>query len=111
MDLTKELLDNEIASVSAKLSEVTASANKIAGALSVLQDLRKYMDKAEEVEIGGEKVELNAPTQDNTKISDENLAIQEAVDAKEALSLQQVAELVAGPGATAEEPVAIEEKD
>ncbi len=61
--------------------------------LVVLQDLRKYLDQEEE--------------QPRGDISPENAEIQareEMRQAKEAMSMQEFAELVAGPGATADEP-------
>lgn len=95
MQITKELLDTEIAQMQAQLKEVEASANKLAGAVITLQDLRRYMDKEE--------------PPDTTTISEENAAIQARDEAAMALSLQEFAELVAGPGAVAEEPVAIDD--
>lgn len=87
MQVTTERLQAEMVGLEARLKETEASANKIAGAILMLKDVMAFLELPE--------------AQDNTKISAENAKIQ-ARD--EAVSLQQVAEIVAGPGATADEP-------
>ena len=100
MQITKELLDGEIVTLQFRLKDQEASANKLAGALVVLQDLRRYLDREEEKE----KAEVEAQVEASRNfISEENAAIQKR-DEEQALSMQEFAEIVAGPGATAEEP-------
>lgn len=93
MKITTELLDNEIATMKARLEQAKASVGQLTGALSVLEDLRKFQAQPE--------------PQPKTEISEANAAIQERDQAvADAYSLQEVAEIVAGPGATAEiEPI------
>lgn len=94
MQITKELMDNEIALMQARLKETEASVNKLTGALVTLQDFRAYLDREEPV------AAVNVPS---TEISPENAEIQ-ARDEHRAISIQELAEMVAGPGAIAEEP-------
>jgi len=98
VQITKELLDNEIATLQFRIKETEASVNKFAGALVVLQDLRRYLDRDEEKE----KAEVEAQAEAARDfISEENAAIQKR-DEEQALSMKQFAEIVAGPDATAE---------
>jgi hypothetical protein len=95
MQITKELLDQEITNMEARHEQAKAQANQLAGAVVVLKDLRNYLDREE------------PKAEDKTEISAENKAIQ---DREEARSLAEVAEDVAGPGAVAEEPEPIKTK-
>lgn len=104
MQITKELMDSEIQGMENRLAQAKASVSEIAGAITVLRQLRDYMEKPE-------------PNPDF--ISEENAAIQERdqkrvklmEDAElEALEMSEIAELVAGPGAVADEPEPLEKE-
>lgn len=88
MQVNKELLDKEIEGMKAQIEQIKASAAQAAGALAVLQGLRSYLDqeepKAEEALVGDPIVEI--PEDLKTKISDENKAIQDAVDKRRAVA-------------------------
>ncbi len=106
MQITKELLDGEIVTLQFRLKDQEASANKLAGALVVLQDLRRYLDREEEKEKADAEAAAKAIAEAEAAknyISEENAAIQKR-DEDRALSMKQLAEIVAGPGAVAEEP-------
>lgn len=99
MDITKELLDQNISTMRGRFDEAVASANKIAGAIAILEDLRKFSD-------------VEPP--DPTVISDENAAIQNNVETKireaegkDAIPLQDFAEALAGAGAEVGEVEAV----
>lgn len=119
MQISKELLQNELDQMQARHNEVLASVNKLTGAMLVLKDLLKYLE-AEEVR---EEIEAKEPRQDISKENEQIQARDEAMQAyiqqandpqppahlfqdadEEALTMQEVAEMVAGPGATYEEP-------
>lgn len=101
MQVTKELIDKDIAGLNAQLEQLKAQAAQTAGALSVLKNIREYMDLPEP-----EAVPV---------ISDANKAVQDEVEAmsqkeiSHALSEQELADLVAGPGASVEaiEPIKV----
>lgn len=65
MQVTKELLEKEIATMKVRIHDVEASLNNLRGALTVLEDLHRYT----------EAEEPKAAEQDF--ISDENKAIQD----------------------------------
>lgn len=84
MQVTKELIQNDIVAMNSQLETLKAQVAQTTGALSTLQGILAYMEAPDPVP--------------PTAISDENKAVQDA------LTLRQVAEAVAGPGAVAEEP-------
>lgn len=45
MEITKSVLDTEIANAEIRFNEGSALVNKLAGALSVLKDLRGFLDR------------------------------------------------------------------
>lgn len=111
MQITKELLIRERDGMQVRLDEVTASANKLAGAVIVLNDLIRYVEAEEHKEAQAEVAK--------DYISPENAAIQAREEARalmqeaeeEALSMEEVAELVGGPGAVVEAVAPIHEED
>lgn len=86
MQVNKELLDKEIEAMKAQIEQIKTSAAQAAGALAVLQGMRAYLDKEEEPKVEeaivGEPIAetVEIPEDLKTKISDENKAIQEAVE-------------------------------
>lgn len=85
MQITKEQMVSEIAQTKANIENAKAQVHQLTGALVVLENIQKYLD---------------TPTPEpeaSTHISEENRAIQDRD-----MSMQDLAELVAGPGATAE---------
>lgn len=85
MQVTKELIENDIVALKAQVEQIKASMASTMGALSALEGVLAYMNRPEP-----------APTLD---ISDTNKAVQESL---EAISLQDIAEEIAGPGAEVE---------
>lgn len=107
MKITAEQLQNDITALEGQLEQAKASVAQTTGALSVLRNIKAYVEAPEPVEQTEEQ-----KAEEQNKISDENAEIQKTVqDRQDALSLQQVAELVAGPGATAEEPTVVKISD
>lgn len=49
MQVTKELIENDIVQTEAQLEQLKAQAAQVAGALAVLRNIRDYLDKPEEV--------------------------------------------------------------
>lgn len=80
MNITKELLEKEIVQMESRHNNYRALADQTAGALVVLKDLRTFLDRPEPPEI-----------------SEENKAVQDA------LTPEELAEIVAGPGAVVEQ--------
>lgn len=69
MQISKELLDNDILQTQSKIEQAMAATNQLAGALAVLKNMRKFLDEIEA---------------DKTNISAENKVIQDADQQKEA---------------------------
>lgn len=88
MQVTKELIENDIKGMKSQIEQLKASLAQSQGALSVLENIVSYMDKEEPV-----------PEAPKDEISDANKEVQ---DNLEAMSLQELAEAVGGPGAIAE---------
>jgi hypothetical protein len=92
MQITKELIENDIRQSEATLENLKASMNQYIGAIAVLKNMLAYMDKEEPL-----------PEEPSQEISAENKEVQDKIE--EAMSMQELAEAVAGPGAVADEPV------
>lgn len=101
MQVTKELIDNDIRGMETQLEQLKAQAAQTAGALAVLKNIREYLDQPEPEVVPA--------------ISDVNKTVQDDVEAmsqkeiSHALTEQELAELVAGPGASVEaiEPIKV----
>lgn len=91
MEIKKELLENQLGQMKARLENSKASVNQLTGAIVVIEDLLLYLAKEEEVQ---------KPQED---ISAENAAIQESLEnARVAYTEEEFAEAVAGNGAVVE---------
>lgn len=96
MQLTKELLVQEIAQSEAQVVDAKSNFDRASGALATLKNVLKYLEQPDPI-----------PEAPRTDISPENAAIQAADEARmamydEAVPLELIAEAVAGPGATVE---------
>lgn len=109
MQISKELLDKEIEGMQSRLKLAEAQVNQITGASLILEGLRKVLDMEEPKE-ENKQAEVADEKSDPNFISQENAERQRADEAR-ALSIQEIAELVAGEGATAEEPVALSDEE
>lgn len=93
MKITKELLDAEIAKMDKRHNHYRALAEQTAGALVVLKDLRVYLDTPDPMPEQGISPE-------NKKVQD---ALAQKMAAKDAISEDQLAEMVGGKGAKVED--------
>lgn len=78
MRITSELLDIEIAKISNQVETAKARANNLAGALVVLQDLRAYLDLAEEKTADEKQAEQEFISDENAEIQARDQALQAA---------------------------------
>lgn len=104
MQVTKELIDKDIAGLTAQIQQLVQQIEQqklavaqLNGALATLHNIQEFLDRPEPEVVA------------TTEISPENQAIQDRDQAR-ALSMTEVAELVAGPGAEAELVQAAEEE-
>ena len=106
MQITKELIDNDIKGIEAQMEQLKVSVAQAAGALSTLKAIRDFLDRPEEKP----KAKAEPAAIDPNVISDTNKIVQDREAARqaamhpdvEALSEAELAELVAGPGAVLE---------
>lgn len=79
MKVTKELIESDINSMEAQLEQAKGQVNKILGSIATLRGVKEYLEKPEP----------------------------EVKEEPPAVPVSEIAEAVAGPGAVAEEPVAL----
>jgi hypothetical protein len=93
VQVTKELIESEIKGVEGQIEQLKSSLFQAQGALIMLQGIHQFIEKPE-------------PQVNSLDISQVNKAVQDMLETKQqkekALSMQEVAELVAGPGAVVE---------
>lgn len=84
MQITKELLDQEIAGMQAQQKQAEALVAQTTGALTILTGLKDYLARQSE----GSDV-----------ISSENKAVQDELENQNAIRVEDLATLIGGPGA------------
>jgi len=107
MQVTKELIDQDIKGMEAQQKSLEVSLAQTSGALTTLRAIRDFLDRPEPEVAKKAEVEVEVEAEDYTKISDANQEVQDRVAAQQAaradaLSESELAELVAGSGAVVE---------
>lgn len=80
MQVTKELIENDIRAMEAQLENAKAQLNQIVGSLATLKGVKEFLEKEEP-----------KPAEASTEISEENAKVQAEVEA--AMALNDTAEV------------------